>query len=157
MKLTNHACACNDLTGFEYVEDAMTVNGSYVNLLKLAWKNSWNHIKWITFSVSFSCMKPLCAGPWNGSMRYFFLVQASAQCALFSIAITFYVIARFFLGLFLRILSEKDIPCLCCKFFFFMRKKNMYCNLILNLNFEKSTGNSKYYAQVIRWMFFFCL
>ena len=27
----------------------MTGNGSYDNLLKLAWKNSWNHITWIYF------------------------------------------------------------------------------------------------------------
>jgi len=32
--------ACNDLTSFEYEAHAMTGNGSYVNLLKLASKNS---------------------------------------------------------------------------------------------------------------------
>ena len=27
----------------------MTGNGNYVNLLNLAWKNSWNHFKWIYY------------------------------------------------------------------------------------------------------------
>ena len=61
VKPTDHTCACNDLTSFEYEVHTMTGNGSYVNLKKLAWQNSWNHIKWITFSASFSHMKPLCA------------------------------------------------------------------------------------------------
>ena len=39
VKLTDHSCACNDLTSFEYVENAMTGNRSYVNLLKFSWKN----------------------------------------------------------------------------------------------------------------------
>jgi len=40
VKLTDHTCACNNLTSFEYEDYAMTGNGNYGNLLKLAWKNS---------------------------------------------------------------------------------------------------------------------
>ena len=36
VKLTDHACAFNDLTNFEYEGHAMTENANYVNLLKLA-------------------------------------------------------------------------------------------------------------------------
>ena len=36
----DHSCVCNDLTTFEYGVDAMTGNGSYVKLQKLARKNS---------------------------------------------------------------------------------------------------------------------
>ena len=39
VKLTDHTCACNNLTNFE-CEAQATGNGSYVNLQKLAWKNS---------------------------------------------------------------------------------------------------------------------
>ena len=40
VKLTDHTCACKNLTNFE-CEAQATGNGSYVNLQKLAWKNSW--------------------------------------------------------------------------------------------------------------------
>ena len=40
VKLTDYTYACNDLTSFEYEAHAMTGNGSYVNLLKVASKNS---------------------------------------------------------------------------------------------------------------------
>ena len=39
VKLTDHTCACNDLTNFEH-EVQETGNGSYVNLQKLAMGNS---------------------------------------------------------------------------------------------------------------------
>ena len=42
LKLTGHSYACNNLTNFEYEANAMT--GHRVNLLKLAWKNSWNQV-----------------------------------------------------------------------------------------------------------------
>lgn len=48
-KITDHTCACIDLTNSKYVVHAMTGNGSCVNLLKIAWKNSSNHIKLINF------------------------------------------------------------------------------------------------------------
>ena len=40
VKLTGNTCFCNDLTNFEYQVRAMTRNENYVNLFKLAWKNS---------------------------------------------------------------------------------------------------------------------
>ena len=43
MKLTDHTCACNDLTSFE-CESQAPENGSYVNLQKLPWKNSWTNL-----------------------------------------------------------------------------------------------------------------
>ena len=52
-------CGFNDLTNFECKEHAMTGNGSYVNMLKLTWKNSWNHIKLI-FLAGFSLLESLC-------------------------------------------------------------------------------------------------
>ena len=38
MKLTDF---CKDLTNYECKADPMTGNGSYVNMLKRAWKNSY--------------------------------------------------------------------------------------------------------------------
>jgi hypothetical protein len=32
-----------------------------VNLLKFAWKNSWNHIKWTYFVAGFDYLEPLCS------------------------------------------------------------------------------------------------
>ena len=49
VKLTGYNYACNSLTNFEYEAHPMTGNGSHVNPLKLARKNSWNHIKWTYF------------------------------------------------------------------------------------------------------------
>ena len=40
MKLADHTYNCNSLTNFEYEAHAMTGNGSYMNFLKLTWKNS---------------------------------------------------------------------------------------------------------------------
>ena len=39
MKFTRWTYACNSFTNFEYQDHAMTGNGSYVNLPKLAWKS----------------------------------------------------------------------------------------------------------------------
>jgi hypothetical protein len=39
VKLTDHTYAFKNLTSFEYEAHAMTRNGTYVNLQKLAWKN----------------------------------------------------------------------------------------------------------------------
>ena len=36
VKLTDHTCACNDLTSFEYEVHGMTGYGSYLNMQKLA-------------------------------------------------------------------------------------------------------------------------
>ena len=36
VKLTDHSCACHDLTDFEYLVVDKTGNGSYLNLQKLA-------------------------------------------------------------------------------------------------------------------------
>ena len=51
VKLTNHTCACNDLTNFECEAEA-TGNGTYVNLKKLVIVN--------LFSAGFSYLEPLC-------------------------------------------------------------------------------------------------
>jgi hypothetical protein len=45
VQLTARNYACNDLTNFEGEAQAMTGNGSYLNMLKLACKNSLNKIK----------------------------------------------------------------------------------------------------------------
>ena len=45
MKLTDHTCACNNSTSFE-CEVQAPGNKSYINLQKLAWKNSWKHFEW---------------------------------------------------------------------------------------------------------------
>ena len=42
LNLTGHSYACNNLTNFEYEANALTWH--HVNLLKLAWKNSWNQV-----------------------------------------------------------------------------------------------------------------
>ena len=38
--VTGYTYACNSLTNFEYGAHAMTGNGSYLNFLNFAWKNS---------------------------------------------------------------------------------------------------------------------
>ena len=45
MKLTDHTCACNELTSFWYKTHPPETE-IVVNLQKFAWKNSWNPIKW---------------------------------------------------------------------------------------------------------------
>ena len=45
MKLAGYTYSCNSLTNIEYETLTNTGNGNYGNLLKLPWKNSWNHIK----------------------------------------------------------------------------------------------------------------
>ena len=40
VKLTDHTYACSSLTNFLYDMNPIFGNGNYVNLLKLAWKNS---------------------------------------------------------------------------------------------------------------------
>ena len=60
MKLMNHTCTCNDSTSFEYKSHPPETE-IVVNLLKVAWKNSWNHIKWNYFMAGFSYLEPLCA------------------------------------------------------------------------------------------------
>ena len=49
VKMTDRTCACNSLTNFEYEGHTMTGNGNYVNLLKVSWKNLWNHFGWTYF------------------------------------------------------------------------------------------------------------
>ena len=62
MKLTDHTYACNSLTNF-YLNQSIEItrNRNHAKLLKLAWKNSWNHIKWTYFWRVFSPLKPLCS------------------------------------------------------------------------------------------------
>ena len=62
VKLTDHTQACNDLTNFEYVVHAMTGNGCYLNLQKLACKNSWNQFGWNYFRLVLAVAVPMVAG-----------------------------------------------------------------------------------------------
>ena len=59
VKLTGYTCTCTNLTNYEYEAHAITRNGCYVNMLKLACKNSWNHNKRKLFSAHFSHLEPL--------------------------------------------------------------------------------------------------
>ena len=60
VKLIGHCYACNSLTNFYYEAHAITGNGNLVNLMKLAWINSWNHIKWSYFwRVWAICVNPV--------------------------------------------------------------------------------------------------
>ena len=38
----------------------MNENGNYINMLKIAFKNLLNHIKWTLFLAGFNQMEPLC-------------------------------------------------------------------------------------------------
>ena len=62
VKLTDHTCACNNLTSSEYDVHGMTGNGSYLIIQKLAWKNLWNHFKltyfWRVLAVWNHCAPP---------------------------------------------------------------------------------------------------
>ena len=49
VKLTDHTYASNSLTNFQYEAHSTTRNGFYVNLMKVAWKHSWNHFRWTNF------------------------------------------------------------------------------------------------------------
>ena len=46
VKLTCYIYDCNSLTNFKFEAHPITGNGSWVNFLKFAWKNSWNLTKW---------------------------------------------------------------------------------------------------------------
>ena len=61
VKLTDHTCACNDLTNFE-CESQATGNGRCENFQKLAWKHlvksSWANL---FFGGFLAFLEPLCA------------------------------------------------------------------------------------------------
>ena len=59
MKLTDHTCACNNLTSFE-CESQAPGNGSYVNFQILPWKNSWKHLGRNYVLADFWHLEPLC-------------------------------------------------------------------------------------------------
>ena len=71
VKLTDRTYACNDLTNFEGEPQVLTGNGSYVNMLKLACKNSLNKIKLMYFSAGFSQWESLwgAASGWSRAAR----------------------------------------------------------------------------------------
>ena len=55
VKLTDHTCACNDLTSFEYEVHDLTGNGSYVSfVLEKLVKSLWANL----FPASFNQLKP---------------------------------------------------------------------------------------------------
>ena len=55
VKLTDHTCAYNDLTNFEY-----EAGNRKRKFWKLAWKISWIHLGWSYFLAGFQHMEPLC-------------------------------------------------------------------------------------------------
>ena len=59
--MTDPNCACNDLTNFEYEAQAMTGNGSYVNMMKrnLLSKHVKSH-QVNLFLADFSYLELLC-------------------------------------------------------------------------------------------------
>ena len=77
VKLTVHTFVCNDLTKFEYVVLAMTGNGSYLYLLKLARNNSWNHFGWTYFRWVLA-FKNHCEAPNARTMSAGLAVMAAA-------------------------------------------------------------------------------
>jgi hypothetical protein len=60
MKLTNHTCASNDVTSFEYVLHVTTGNGSYVNFKETHEKNLVKSLWMNLFLAGFSLLEPLC-------------------------------------------------------------------------------------------------
>ena len=60
VKSTDHTYACSSLTNFQYVKNQIIGTGNYVNLLKLAWKNSWNRFNWTYFQRVLAWWNP-CA------------------------------------------------------------------------------------------------
>ena len=62
MKLTDHTCACNNLTNFESEVQAKTRgNGSCENFQKLPWKTREIILGELIFWRIFSRLEPLCA------------------------------------------------------------------------------------------------
>ena len=68
VKLTDHACVCNDLTSFE-CEAQAPGNGSYVNLQNFSWKNSWNHFGRNYVLADFWHLESMCAGAATAAAR----------------------------------------------------------------------------------------
>ena len=62
-------CACNELTSFEYVVQAMTGNWSYWIFRNFAWKNSWDHL-WSTYFRRVSAFWNHCASVRLPSVRF---------------------------------------------------------------------------------------
>ena len=55
----------------EYVAHAITGNGNDANLLKLAWKNLWKHIKSTSFwAGNFWHLEPLCDKKWQWWLQW---------------------------------------------------------------------------------------
>ena len=86
VKLLDHTCVCNDFTNFE-CEGQATGNGSYVNLQKLAWKNSWKSL-WLNFFQRVFChLEPLYDAKLDRhhhSYIYFFFCHYHLYLALLS-------------------------------------------------------------------------
>ena len=74
-KLIINSYACNSLTDFEYEAHALIGNGNYVNLLRLAWKKLWNHIKWTYFRWVLAILNH--SAPVYQPATYYYIVQCS--------------------------------------------------------------------------------
>ena len=83
MKLIGHTYDCSSLTNFEYEVNEMTGNRSYVNLLKLGRKNSWNHFKQTERSPknSVSSERKTGGGHWQGEI---FAAVSRAKGAIYA-------------------------------------------------------------------------
>ena len=84
MKLTGYNYAWNSLMNLKYEDHAcaITQKGNQVNLLKLDWKNLWNHIKWTYFwlvsGIWNHCVQAWCWQNWSTAAS-----QTSRQKCLF--------------------------------------------------------------------------
>ena len=72
--------SCSSLTNFEYEVNEITGNGNDLNLLKLFWKNAWNHFRW-TYSLRIWAITYVCSSltnfehswmKWNDRKRKWF-------------------------------------------------------------------------------------
>ena len=79
--MTDHL-ACISLTNFVNEGRSITGNGNYVNLQKLAWKNSWNHFGRIYFRrVLASWNHALCRRTSSSSAVGAYIASIAFSCA----------------------------------------------------------------------------
>ena len=92
VKLTGYTSyACNSLTNFKYEAHGMTGNRNQVNLLKFAWKSSWNNIKWTYFwrilaiwNHCVLCRQSNSIGFWWANFQMMFCCGGRGCCSLAS-------------------------------------------------------------------------
>ena len=79
MKSTDHSCACNNLTSFEYEVHGMTGNGSFLKYAETCMKKFVKSFQVNLFLAAFSSLKLVCH---SASLSTFFAMDDGEKCGI---------------------------------------------------------------------------